>query len=137
MEPFICALDLYNNCRIEHSQELQRGDLLDMDKVVSRVANLFFAQLAVDEEKYGADPQAQQTVQQMFRQISKCVDMLNENFKGYVLDEYTHQLDTQYKSLVGQMGRHVVTQEQFKSFSDCAQTIQDIIAQIGQRDKFS
>ena len=47
----------------------------------------------------------------MFRQISKCVDMLNENFKGYILDEYTHQLDNQYKSLVEQMGKPVIGQE--------------------------
>lgn len=42
-------------------------DLLEIDKLVARIANLFFAQLSADGEAYGADREAQRTVQQMFR----------------------------------------------------------------------
>ena len=65
-------------------------DLLEIDKLVARIANLFFAQLSADGEAYGADREAQRTVQQMFRQLSKCVGVLEESFKGYIPDEYTH-----------------------------------------------
>lgn len=137
VEKFICALDLYGNCRIEHSQELQRGDLIEMDKLVARISHLFFAQLTADEEAYEANPQSQQAVQQMFRQVSKCVGLLNENFKGYIPDEYTHQLDERYKNLAAQLAKPAVGPEAFGLFAECAQTVLDAIAQIEQRDKFS